>query len=121
MENWRSQFMEWLKELCPLDKVEDYCEFVSDSNPPTETKIRVYTHDYCYAIVAKKSSKPGHIYLGCVVSCRKPRAGETWTRGNDLPDGKFNRETWGKIKNAIIRHELVKIIKLQKPIADTPK
>jgi len=121
MKNWRSQFMEWLKEICPWDKVVDYCEFVSDSNPPMETKVRIYTHDYRYAIVAKESSRPGHIYLGCQVSCRKPRAGEHWTRGSDLPDGEFNRETWEKIKNGIMRYELVKIVKPQKPIADTPK
>ena len=120
MKNWRSQFTEWLKEICPWDKAEDYIEFVSDSNPPLVVKVRIYTHDYRFSIIAKER-EGREPYLGCQVSNRKHRAGEHWTRGSDLPDGKFNRETWEKIKNAIIRYELVKIVKPQKPIADTPK
>jgi len=45
-------------------------------------------------------------YLGCIASTRTPRPGEDWTRGNDLPDGYFCRETWEHIKNAIIRYEM---------------
>ena len=112
--------MEWLKEICPWEKVEDYCKFESDSNPPTETKVKIYTHDCCYAIVVRKR-EGREPYLGCTALSRKPRAGETWHRGNDLPDGKFNRKTWEAIKNRIIGYELVKIMKPQKPMADTPK
>ena len=46
-------------------------------------------------------------YLGCIVSSRITRPGETWLRGNDLPDGKFTRETWDKILNGIFAYELV--------------
>jgi hypothetical protein len=56
--------------------------------------------------------------MGCVVSCRKPRAGEDWTRGNDLPDGAYCYETWIKIKNAIIKHELVKVAKKVRNVPD---
>ena len=35
--------------------------------------------------------------------------GETWTRGSDLADGKFNRETWERILRDIIRNELQKL------------
>ncbi len=105
MKNWRSHFLEWLKEIVYYGDIGDYVEFVEDSNPPNITKVRVYTHDYKYVIVAKEN------YLGCVYVCRKPRAGEGWSRGRDLPDGKFNRKTWEKIKNSIIKHELVKIAK----------
>jgi len=50
-------------------------------------------------------------YLGCAAGTRKPRAGEDWTRGNDLSDGAFTYKTWRKIKNDIIAHELVKVAK----------
>lgn len=46
-------------------------------------------------------------YLGCVASCRTQRPGETWTRGNDLPDGGFSRETFDRIIFAIVGYELV--------------
>lgn len=36
----------------------------------------------------------------------KSKVGEWWTRGNDLPDGKFNELTWNRIVNAIIGYEI---------------
>ena len=48
-------------------------------------------------------------YLGCIVSERKPRAGESWTRGNDLADGDFCEETWLAILRDIVKYEMVKI------------
>jgi len=131
MKNWKSQFKEWLKEICPWDNIEDYIVFREP--PPKEWKLKkkismfsqgfdedairivIYTKNYSYGIKAKET------YLGCIAGVRKPRAGESWTRGSDLPDGKFNRETWEKIKNAIIRYEVVKVMKPQEPMADTPK
>ena len=43
------------------------------------------------------------------MSSRKPRAGEDWTRGNDLTDGKFNKDTWDNIVADILSCELVDI------------
>ena len=48
-------------------------------------------------------------YLGCTASSRVVRPGEDWTRGNDLPDGKFSRETFDAIVRAIIAYELVEL------------
>ena len=62
---------------------------------------RIYTPDHCYCISASTSG-----YLGCTAGTRKARAGEDWNRGNDLPDGPFNKRTWERIKNAIIGYEL---------------
>lgn len=72
-------------------------------------KIRLYTNDYIYSIIAIDGKQGGRdkSYLGCVVSSRKMRPGETWHRGNDLSDGKLCIETWNKIKNDIIGYELV--------------
>ena len=109
MQNWTSQFMDWLKEICPWNRLEDYCQILNETENPRpqygRIRVYVYTHDYQYYIVARKN------YLGCQASCRKPRAGEEHTRGNDLPDGKFNRKTWDAIKIAIIQYELVKRVK----------
>jgi len=73
-------------------------------------RFRIYTFTNSYSIVAVIHQEPGrNNYLGCIASSRKPRAGENWTRGNDLPDGPLNVETWNKIKNAIVNYELVQI------------
>lgn len=55
----------------------------------------------------------GH-YLGCIAGSRIVRAGETWTRGNDLPDGPFSRETFDNIMRAIVGYELVR---LEEPVS----
>jgi len=46
-------------------------------------------------------------YLGCVASARTVRPGEDWTRGNDLPDGPFAKETFDDIMQAVVAYELV--------------
>ena len=70
--------------------------------------LKLYTDKNVYSIMAKLSVRNGG-YLGAGYSCRKPRAGETWTRGGDLADGDFSYETWIKIMGDIIGTELVKI------------
>jgi len=117
VKNWKSQFLGWLKEICPGDDLERYCQILDDSNPPGDMSVRFFSKNYYYTInVHTKSGEAS--YLGAFVGCRKPRAGETWHRGNDLPDGKFSKETWDKIKHAMIRYELVKVIKKQEGLPD---
>lgn len=48
-------------------------------------------------------------YLGCTSSARKSRAGENYTRGNDLADGPFTEGTWIKIMSDILSYEMVNI------------
>lgn len=60
----------------------------------------IYTSDRSYKIVASDG------YLGGYMSTRKPRIGETWTRGSDLPDGKLNKHTWDKIIASILSLEI---------------
>ncbi len=113
------QFEKWLKEICRWDRDDWFIHWIDvpEERPGELTGIaRVYTHTYRYNITARKH-EDGHTYLGCTVSCRTPRAGEGWTRGNDLPDGEFSRTTWEQIKNAIIRYELVKVAK---PVRQEP-
>lgn len=89
---------EWIAEIVPAGDVDKYVQTVG-------VHFRIYTQDHIYSITVIESPDGG--YLGCIASTRKPRAGEDWTRGNDLPDGKLNYETWCKIKDAILRYELV--------------
>lgn len=49
---------------------------------------------------------------------RKPRAGESWTRGNDLSDGEFSRELFFNTMLKIVAWELVAKVKFVKPKED---
>ncbi len=51
----------------------------------------------------------GAFQMKCMAHSRMARAGETWLRGNKLPDGPFSREAWNAIMAAVVRYELVKI------------
>ncbi len=67
------------------------------------TRFLIFTNENRYSLYAKD----GH--LGCQGRSRKPRAGEDWSRGNDLADGPLSEETWRKILGDIISYEMVKI------------
>lgn len=115
----RMQLEKWLKEISRFGNTNDFVEWCEGEGSPEKVreKVCIYTKDNYYAIVAiwKKNGKS---YLGCVANKRKPRAGESWTRGNDLPDGDFSEKTWNEIKNAIIAYELVKIAKTVRELTD---
>lgn len=108
-------FDKWLDDITPHgdNNVSRYVKVVEDQGQSEEGKgkyefkkrVRLYTDNHVYAIVAiDRGHNDG--YLGCVCSLRKPYVGEDHTRGNDLPDGPFNIETWENIKSAIIAREL---------------
>jgi len=102
----------WIEEdLGTRGDVERYIQVTADegeghgdSNYEHRFRFRLYTFMNVYGIVAIERSDKA--YLGCQVSMRKPRAGEDWNRGNDLPDGPLNRETWDKILKSIVIYEL---------------
>lgn len=76
----------------------------------TEIKLWLYSDTNLYAIDASNPSEERPLgYLGCVVSSRKPRAGETWTRGNDLSDGPLMIDIWHRILGDIVSFEMVKV------------
>ena len=71
----------------------------------------IYTDVNSYSFVYRsKNAGPGS-YLGCISSARKPRAGEDWTRGNDLMDGPLTFRTWYKILADIVSYEMVTVQK----------
>jgi hypothetical protein len=107
---------QWIKELVFPGDVKDFIQEIDGEGSPKEVKRRFcfYTDEHKYVIVAIERSV-GRSYLGCQVSTRRMRAGEDWVRGNDLPDGEFTKETWNSIIEAVVRYELVKLSKYQKP------
>lgn len=108
-------FDKWLKELVYPKEVDDFIEVIYDGGQSQDDgtyeikkEVAFYTDDNKYFIVAvEREMKKGRIE--CVANARKSRAGETWTRGNDLADGPFTRKTLERIKNRIIAYELIKL------------
>jgi len=112
-QSFRTQLVEWMKEIVPYSNFDKYARKTRESietNPhntdrhANHVSYVIYTKQHSYSISATPT------YLGCIASTMFYRPGENWTRGNDLPDGKFSRETWEAIKDAIIRYELAKIV-----------
>lgn len=68
-------------------------------------KIWTDTNEYRVRISLKPMGRLEDAYMGASASSRKPRAGEDWTRGNDLPDGGFSEALWQEIMVAIVRYE----------------
>jgi hypothetical protein len=118
-QSFRTQLVEWIKEIIPYSNFDKYVRrtregFLVDppTNQPNAAKGVNYGNNVAYLICTEENSysiSATPSYLGCVASARRCRAGEDGTRGNDLPDGKFCRETWEAIKNRIIGYELVKL------------
>jgi len=107
----RSQFRDWLAEICPKGKPEDYCQIMTNTaNSEVEVmKVRLFTHDYRYSIIAKETPN-GESYFNCAATLRKPLAGSTDYLYVDLVNGDFTRQTWELIKSLILRFELVRIV-----------
>lgn len=81
-------------------------------NTDSLLKLRLYTAETCYTIVCSERLPPREgCYLGCVATKRKPRPGETWTRGNDLPDGEFGEGMLERILGAIVFYEAKDVAK----------
>ncbi len=98
-------FRTWLeRDFSPKDVVLD--DTAQSSN---EYRVHLFTKTNCYTIVAKFYDNERRSYLGCIAVSRKPRAGEDWNRGNDLPDGKLTEKTWRRILAGIVRYELQSI------------
>ena len=69
-------------------------------------KIKLWTSNYQYSIVAIPTKLNKISYLGCTMSTRISRVGENWDRGSDLADGEFSEETFNKIIYDIISCEI---------------
>lgn len=93
----------------------DLFRYSSDDNleileqTDSSCRVRIYTDVNVYSITARAETDGG--YLGAMGKSRKPRAGEDWTRGNDLADGPLNLDTWRQIKDCILSYEMVVLAK----------
>jgi hypothetical protein len=123
-QSFRSTLVEWLKELAPFGNIDKYLRktrerFDVDSDADRFANSVTYifcTEENTYHI----NAYPDRLSTGA--SSRKQRPGENWTRGNDLPDGPFCRETWDNFLQAVIRYEMVKLDPIRVAKADeTPK
>jgi len=106
-----AQLERWLTDLCSGSQLQDYVTKevtqATDTNGGFRIKYRLFTEKRYYAIsFFPITSDKESGYLGCVYSMRSPYPGEDHTRGRDLQDGNFSKETWESIKNDIIRTEL---------------
>lgn len=109
---------QWIKELVYPGEVKDFIQEITGSgnNEETQRSLCFYTEEHVYYINAiDRFHATKGSYLGCQVNSRKSRPGEDWIRGNDLPDGEFNKKTWDRIIYAIVSYELVKLSPFQKP------
>ena len=95
----------WIKKLIFPGKVKKFIQNIEGSCIPdveVRSKFVLYTEKHQYIIEAIDRERDEG-YISCQVQVRKARAGEDWLRGNDLPDGPFNKDTWDNIINAIVR------------------
>ena len=86
----------WIDEICRYGGLRDFVMIQHFNRDDKRISLNLYTEDYVYNISAREFDDNGG-YLGCIASTRKPRAGEDWTRGSDLPDGKYSEKTWNEI------------------------
>jgi len=102
--NWANYIGKWAY----ISRVGIICEFKGS------VVIKVATEKHIYHINAVKPNGNGNSgntdkgYLGCTMSNRAPEFGEYWTRGSDLMDGPYDKETWYKIMSDIVACELIK-------------
>lgn len=110
MDNKIDQLKDWLRALGRFINVSEFAkidrEELDVEQGEERISITIFTNDYSYHIRGRDVYNEDG-YLGAVMSSRKPKAGESWTRGRDLADGPFTKRTWEKIKDDIIGCELI--------------
>lgn len=105
LEEIAPELVSWLQEILNCRYIDR--KMIIKLKRNSKLTIHFYTNDHCYTLNITKpdNSKPGG-YLGCTVSTRKPRTGENWNRGNDLPDGEYSKGTFNSIVKGIVRYEM---------------
>ena len=134
LEELRATLIGWLSFLKPWTVTsqdwEDYIltdeEFKEYSYPsglpenvgwgpnPDRLVVIFFTNNHEYRISCNAKSN----YMSGYVENRKPRPGENWTRGNDLPDGSFCKETFDSIIRRAFAYEIIAKVKRVEPTAD---
>jgi len=103
------EFVEWLSGILwgdhePLDIV------LIDQPYEDRYSVDIFTDTHSYHFSVKPpNEEDADGYLGGQAGTRKSRAGEDHTRGNDLADGPYSKETFDKIVNDIVAYETVEL------------
>jgi len=103
----------WLLEIYPPEQV-DRSIMVDVPKRLIRAKIWTATNEHTITVMVEAAGgNPEDAlaasYLGTTSISRLQRPGETWNRGNDLPDGRFSAETWREILAGIVRYEAQEI------------
>lgn len=107
LENWEDGAEKYKDLIGWLDKnIRFASKKVLVDEKDNRVNLKIFTENYCYSISARLPNNNDG-YLGCIATARKPRTGETWTRGRDLPDGNYSEETFNKILAAIVSFEIL--------------
>lgn len=105
-----------------LQWIDEDFKFASSENNVLVTRgvltssIKIFTYNNEYKIVVGECTDEKLGYLMGFAGSRKPRAGEDWTRGNDIKDGPFSKETWYQILSDIVSYEMVEVAKQKESI-----
>jgi len=110
LEQACKKIREWLGEIYRPSQIERAINVRPvDGHGSIHFKIWTSTNEYRIRVALSPTGGLEDAYMGAGASTRKPRAGETWVRGNDLPDGKMSDQLWRKILAAIVRYEAQEI------------
>ena len=111
--NIAPDFTLWLKEIVRYGNVDSQALIFWDINAKTfnddgnHFSVTLYTSDHKYSLYGcTPTERKPKGYLGAGASTRKPKPGEFWDRGNDLPDGSYSKETFDNIMYGIVSYEL---------------
>jgi hypothetical protein len=106
----------WISYLIPGEAFDEYVQVVEDTGEWVKDTqggasqtydVRIFTGSRQSYRITGVDERKGDGYLGCINRNTHMKAGEEHTRGSDLPDGPFNKDTWDRIVNGIVRNELV--------------
>ena len=111
-EEKKAQLSGWLGQFSPHDPLGVCFRFTEKEDGRGSLIFCTAAHTYHLSFADD--------YLGAQACTRTYRAGEDWCRGNDLPDGKFTRETFDNIIRAVFAYELVALAPVVEPVAATP-
>lgn len=107
LEQAYEKVREWLRVVYRPSQIDRAVHVRPDDGECGSIYVKIWTdtNEYRVCISLKPTGRLEDAYMGASASTRKPRAGETWTRGNDLPDGRFSDGLWRDILAAIVRYE----------------
>jgi len=104
---------DWICEIYNISKnrFHDYVQvdysFKEELYGEETRKYIIYTKDYAFSLYAKSDYndfRKSYLMGFSTTQIRLP--GEDWNRGNDLPDGKFAKETVRANRNSILKYML---------------